>query len=407
MLNRNEINKIRNDFPMINDSNVYLDSAATTFKPQVVIDAVNDYYTKYSYNVGRSDYLSAFSVEKEVAKVRRLVADFINADQDEIIFTSGATESLNLIAFSYGLQFLKAEDVILTSKAEHASNILPWFKVSEMTNAKIEYVELDETGQLSIENFEKAMSDKVKVVTLAAMTNVLGNVSPIKEITKIAHSYGAIVICDGAQSVPHMPTDVKDLDVDFLAFSAHKMLAPTGVGILYGKASLLEKMQPFFQGGGSNARYKPDGTLTYKKAPTKFENGTLPIEGILGFGAAIKYLNENNFENLVAYEHELTNYLISEMKKLDNVELYNPNAKSGIVAFNIKGIFSQDVSTYLDTQGIQVRSGHHCSKMLNEVISANDTVRASLYFYNTKEEIDHFIDVVRNTTIEKCINLFV
>lgn len=408
MLTSEKVNKLRKDFPMFkNNDHIYFDSGATTFKPQVVIDEVVKYYTDNSYNVGRSDYMSAFNVEKQVNQVRELVANFINAKADEIIFTSGATESLNLVAFSLGEKYLNEGDVILTSKAEHASNVLPWFKVAAQNKATIEYVDLEADGKLSIEAFKRAMHDKVKIVSLAAITNVLGSVVPIQEISKIAHEYGAIVVCDGAQSVPHMKTDVKELGVDFLAFSGHKILAPTGVGILYGKYALLDEMPAYFQGGGSNARYYPEGTITYKKPPFKFESGTLPIEGILGLGAAIKYINRIGIENIHAYESKLVTYLVEEMSKLDNVIVYNKHTDVGIVSFNIKGIFSQDVSTYLDTQGVLVRSGHHCSKLINDVIDANDTVRASLYFYNTFEEIDKFIEVLKTTTIENCINLFV
>lgn len=407
MFSQQEIASIRKDFPMLNDKEIYFDNAATTFKPQVVIDAILNYYNNYSYNVGRGDYIKAYNVEIKVEEVRSHVASFINADKREIIFTSGATESLNTIAFSYGLQYLKAGDVILTSLAEHASNILPWFKVAEMTGAVIEYVELDEFGNLELAKFEAAMSDKVKVVSLAAMTNVLGNVLPIKEIAKITHDYGAIIICDGAQSVPHTITDVKDLDVDFLAFSGHKMLAPTGVGVIYGKYAILEALEPFFQGGGSNSRYSHDGKLAYKKPPHKFENGTPPIEAILGLGAAIEYINGLGLVKIIEYEKSLVEYFIAKISKLDNVEIYNPASSSGIVAFNVKGIFSQDVSSYLDTMNIQVRSGHHCSKLLNEVIKANDTVRASISFYNTFEEIDRFIEVLKDTTLEKAISIFI
>lgn len=408
MLNKKRIEQIRNDFPMFqNSDHVYFDSAATTFKPQAVIDRVTHYYTHQSYNVGRSDYLAAFNVEKEVEDVRALVADFIHADAKEIIFTSGATASLNLIAFSYGEKHLEKGDVILTTRAEHASNILPWFKVSEMKGATVEYIELDETGQLTIEKFKEAMHDKVKVVTLAAVTNVLGAIAPMKEICEIAHEYDAIVVCDGAQSVPHTMTDVKDMGVDFLAFSGHKMLAPTGVGVLYGKYEILQSLEPYYQGGGSNSRYNPQGKISYKNTPQRFESGTLAIESILGLGAALEYINDIGLKNIIEYELELSKYLVSKMLELDTVTVYNPNTESGIVSFNVNGIFSQDVSTYLDTQGVQVRSGHHCSKIINGVIDAYDTVRASVYFYNTYEEVDQFIEALKTTTIENCINLFI
>lgn len=406
MLDRKIIDNLRADFPMLNDEVIYFDNAATTFKPHTVINAVMDYYTQYSYNVGRSDYLKAFSVEQQVEKVRELVAGFINAQPNEIIFTSGTTASLNLFAFSYGLQNLKPGDVVLTSKAEHASSLLPWFKVCEMSGATIEYVDINMNGDLTIESFKKAMHDKVKIVVLAAITNVLGNILPIAEISQVVHEYDAVLMCDGAQSVPHMVTDVMALDVDFMAFSAHKMLGPTGVGILYGKQALLEDLNPYFQGGGSNSRYNEEQIISYKSVPYKFENGTLPIESILGFGAAIEYLNEHDFKLLMEYEYELNQYFIGEMLKLENVTVYNPQQESGIVAFNVKGIFSQDVATYLDSQKIMVRSGHHCSKLLNQVISAEDTVRASVYFYNTKDEVDRFIEVLKDTTLEKCIGVF-
>lgn len=408
MLNKKRIEQIRNDFPMFqNSDHVYFDSAATTFKPQAVIDRVTHYYTHQSYNVGRSDYLAAFNVEKEVEDVRALVADFIHADAKEIIFTSGATASLNLIAFSYGEKHLEKGDVILTTRAEHASNILPWFKVSEMKGATVEYIELDETGQLTIEKFKEAMHDKVKVVTLAAVTNVLGAIAPMKEICEIAHEYDAIVVCDGAQSVPHTMTDVKDMGVDFLAFSGHKMLAPTGVGVLYGKYEILQSLEPYYQGGGSNSRYNPQGKISYKNTPQRFESGTLAIESILGLGAALEYINDIGLKSIIEYELELSKYLVSKMLELDTVTVYNPNTESGIVSFNVNGIFSQDVSTYLDTKGVQVRSGHHCSKIINGVIDAYDTVRASVYFYNTYEEVDQFIEALKTTTIENCINLFI
>lgn len=408
MLSSKQVKEIRKDFPMFsNNDKVFLDNAATTYKPQSVIDAVSHYYTHESVNIGRGDYMLAYKTEQKVEKTRAAFAKFINADVNEVIFTSGASESLNLVANAYGRQYLKAGDVILMTKGEHASNILPWFKVAKAMQAEIEYVELDHEGHLTIENFKKAMHDKVKVVAIAHVTNVLGNILPIKEIAEIVHSYDAIISVDGAQSVPHFKTDVKDLDIDFLSVAGHKMLGPTGVGILYGKYEILEKMDTFYEGGGSNARYDICGNVSYRKPPHKFEAGTMAIEAIIGFNKAIEYIENIGIENIEAYEQDLLKYMLKEMNNLDNVEVYNPHADSGIIAFNVKGIFSQDVSTYLDSQGVMVRSGHHCSKIIEDVIEASDTVRASIYFYNTKEDIDKLISALKTTTIENCVGLFI
>ncbi len=408
MLSSKQIEKIREDFPMFkNCDKTFLDSAATTFKPQSVIDAVMHYYTHESVNIGRGDYMLAHKTEQKVEKVRSDVARFINANKDEIIFTSGTSESINVVANAYGKQHLKENDVILVTKGEHASNILPWFKVAKATGAIIEYVDLEQDGTLSVENFKKAMHAGVKIVAMAHVTNVLGNIIPIKEITKIAHKFDAIVAVDGAQSVPHFKTDVKDLNVDFLSFSGHKMLSPTGVGVLYGKYEILEAMDTLYEGGGSSSRYDICGNVSYRKPPHKFEAGTMPIEGILGFGKAIEYIENIGIENIEAYEQDLLAYMLKELNALDNVIVYNPKADSGILAFNVKGIFSQDVSTYLDSQGVMVRSGHHCSKVINDVIQANDTVRASIYFYNTKADIDRLISALKTTTVENCVGLFI
>ena len=403
-----DIEKIRHDFPMVENGRrrnmVYFDSAATSFKPKQVIDRVSDYYYYENSNIHRGDYEISYQVSSEYESVRKLTAEFINAkSENEIVFTNGASSSLNLVAYGYGQKFLKEGDVILSTEAEHASNILPWFKVAEVTGAKIEYIELNEDGSFNLDNFKKIMNEKVKVVTMAHVSNVLGYIAPMKEISEIAHQYGAIVVCDGAQSVPHIKTDVQDLGVDFLCFSSHKMLGPSGVGVLYGRYELLDKMDPFMLGGGSNARFDICGNILLKNPPFKFEAGTPCIEGVLGFGAAIEYINEIGIENIQKHDAELHEYFMKRMSELDNVIVYNKAIGTSIVTFNVKDIFAQDVAAYLNSKGIAVRSGSHCAKILLNVIGVSETIRASLYLYNTKEEIDYFIDVLKDVTLEKCI----
>ena len=385
---------------------VYLDNAATTFKPQCVIDAVVRYYTEQTTNVHRGDYEISYQVSEAYEKTREDVARFIHAEPKEIVFTAGASASLNLVAYGYGRKYLKPGDVILSTEAEHASNILPWFKVVEETGAKLEYIPLTEDGRLTLENFRKAMHEQVKIVAVADITNVLGYVAPIEEMTRIAHEHGAIVVCDGAQSVPHTPTDVKAWDVDFLAFSAHKMCGPTGIGVLYGKFELLQKTDPFMLGGGSNARFDMCGNILLKDAPYKFEAGTPNIEGVLGLQQAVRYLENIGMDKIEAYEHELKAYAIEKLKKLDNLILYNPTSPTGIIAFNVKDVFAQDAAGYLNSKGIAVRSGNHCAKILLNVLKTSETIRASLYFYNTKEDVNRFVQACSEITLENCVGLF-
>lgn len=402
-----DVNKIREDFPMIknNPGLIYFDNGATAFKSQKVIDTVNNYYTHINSNIHRGDYDISFMVSKEYEDTRTVVKDFLNAnDSKEIIFTSGASGSLNLVAYGYGQKFLKEGDVILSTEAEHASNILPWFKAAEVTGAKVEYIELNKDGTFNMENYIKCFENKnVKIVTITHVSNVMGYAYPIKEISKIAHEHGAVINVDGAQSVPHMKVDVKDLDIDFLSFSAHKLGGPDGTGVLYGKYELLEKMDPFMLGGGSNARFDICGNILLKSAPYKFESGTPNVEGVLGLKAAIEYLNTIGMDNIEKYESELQKYFVDKMSKLENIEIYNPTSNNAIVTFNVKGIFAQDVASYLNKYHIAVRSGNHCAKILLNIIGVSETIRASLYFYNTKEEIDKFVDVIKDITLEKCI----
>lgn len=402
-----DINKIRADFPMIQNAKVaYMDNAATTFKPQCVIDAVTNYYTHETSNVHRGDYDLSYQVSKEYEDARVAVAGFIHAEPKEIIFTSGASMSLNLVAYGYGRKFLKKGDVILSTEAEHASNILPWFKVCEEVGAVIEYIPLSNEGEMTIEAFKGAMHDKVKIVAMAEVSNVMGYIQPMKEICQIAHEYGALVVCDGAQSVPHVPIDVKDSGVDFLGFSGHKMCGPTGVGVLYGRFDLLQQMDPFMLGGGSNARFDICGNILLKDAPYKFEAGTPAIEAVLGLKAAVEYLQAIGMKNIYEYEHELRVYASKKLQELDNITFYNPNASTGILTFNVNGVFAQDAASFLNTKGIAVRSGNHCAKILIELIEASETIRCSLYFYNTKEEVDQFIEACKETTVENCVGIF-
>ena len=397
--NMYDVNKIRKDFPMLNDPKasdlIFLDNASTTFKPQCVLDAMNEYYTTYTANSHRGDYDTCFKADTKIAETRKLVAEFVNCDENEVVFTAGTTMSINLIAYGYAMKFLKAGDEIVIDEGEHASNSLPWFKVAEKTGAVIKFIPLNEKGAVTKENLVKTLSNRTKIVALAAVTNVLGCKIDVKEFAKEIHKVGAIFALDGAQSVPHMKTDFKDLDVDFLSFSGHKMLGPTGVGCLIGKYDLLDKMDSFLVGGGMNVTFSKDVTVEVLNPPVKFEAGTLNIAGIIGLGAAIKYINSIGIDNIEAYEHELKAYAIKRFSELDDIIVYNKDTDAGIVTFNRKGIFSQDEATLLNYRRIAVRSGQHCAKMLNGFIGCESTLRASFYLYTSKEDIDRLVDVLK------------
>ena len=402
-----DVDKIRKDFPMIenNPDLVYLDSAATSLKPQCVIDAVVDFYARHTSNVHRGDYRVAEINDKLYDGTRNLVAELIHCDKDEVVFTHNVSHSLNQIAF--GLKpMLKKGDTVLITYAEHASNVLPWFALQKEIGINIEYIETDNEANITIDTFKKAMHEGVKVVSVAEVTNVLGSIQPVKEMCEIAHSYGAYMIVDGAQSVPHMKVDVKDLDVDFLGFSAHKMCGPSGVGILYGKKKLLDAMEPVFYGGDMNARFNKDGEMLLKDTPVKFEAGTPNIEGVIGTGAAIQYLLSIGLDNIHEYEKELRAYAIDKLSQLDNIEIINPDNLYGPIDFNAKGVFAQDAAGFLASKNIAVRSGNHCAKILHNIIHTDQSIRASLYFYNTKEEIDRFVEACKEITLENCVGIF-
>lgn len=395
-----DVNKIRKDFPMLTKKMqkhplVFLDNASTTFKPKVVVEAINNYYLNETSNSHRGDYDLCFHIDQMVNDARKVVADFIHSKPQEIIFTSGASSSINLVAFGYASKYLKKNDEILLTEAEHASNVLPWYKVKEMTGAKIKFIPLTKEGRLTLDNIKKVVTSKTKIIAIAEVTNVLGYIAPIKQICKYAHEHKIIVVCDGAQSVPHRLTNVKDSDVDFLSFSAHKMCGPTGIGVLYGKYELLKKMDPLMTGGGMNSRFDTCGAVEYLEPPVRFEAGTMHLAGIYGLLAAIKYINKLGINNINKYEYELRKYAINKLKKIKDIIIYNETAESGIITINKKKVFAQDEATYLNSQGVAVRSGQHCAKILNNFLKTPATIRISLYFYNTKEEIDKLIEALK------------
>lgn len=403
-----DVNEIRKDFPMLvnHPELIYFDNGATSLKPKCVIDAVNDFYMHHTSNVHRGDYAIAAQNDALYDETRKQVAKLINCTPDEVVYTHNVSQSMNQIAYGMGHDFLKAGDTVLISKVEHASNILPWFHLEQEHGIKVRYIPTDDEGNISIEEFEKCFDETVKAVSVAEVTNVLGSVQPVKQMCRIAHEHGAYMIVDGAQSVPHMPVDVRDLDIDFMGFSAHKMCGPGGVGILYGKKELLEKMTPMLYGGDMNARFYSNGEVILKDVPVKFEAGTPNIEGVIGTGEACRYLMQVGMDNIHQYEMELRAYLCEQLSKLDNIVIYNKDNLSGPIDFNVKDVFAQDAASYLASKNIAVRSGNHCAKLLHEVIGTDQTLRASLYFYNTKEEVDRFVKEAANITIENAIGIF-
>ena len=393
--------KIRKDFPMLNGKTmqghdlVYLDNSSTTFKPKQVIEAITNYYENETSNSHRGDYDLCYAMDKKIEETRKLVANFINSKPNEVVFTSGTTNSLNLVAHAYAEKYLHEGDEIILSEVEHASNLLPWFDVAKKNGIVIKFVEI-EGGRITVENFKKVLSNKTKLVSFAQISNVLGYECPIKEIAKYAHEVGALVCVDAAQSAPHMHIDVVDLDCDFLCFSGHKMLGPTGIGILYGKYDLLEKMDPYFVGGGMNVKFDTKPSFSCLPSPMKFEAGTLNLAGICGLNAAISYLNNIGLDNIHKHELELKKYAVKRLSELKNVTIYNPDSPCGIIDFNIDNIFAQDAATYLNSQGIACRSGQHCAKLLPNVNGVIATVRASMYLYSTKEDIDALVEACKN-----------
>lgn len=387
----------REDFPMLFNNIIYFDNGATTFKPKQVLKKISDYYTEYTANAHRGDYHISLKVDTEYELARNIVQEFINAkERSEIVFTSGSTESLNYIATGFFGNYLEAGDEILITKAEHASNVLPWFRLAKQLDVLVNFIDLDDNHYVTIDNVLKAITPRTKVISLAQITNVIGDIRPIKEICKIAHERGIFVVVDAAQSAPHIKIDVQDLDCDFLAFSGHKLCGPTGVGVLYGKKELLENMEPVNFGGGMNESFDTVNDVYLKSLPTRLEAGTPNIEGVLGLGEAINYLNSIGMDKIHEYEMALRKYLVEKLIDIKHIDIINMEADSGIVAFNVDGVFSQDVAVYLDKYNICLRAGNHCAKILKDEVGVKNTCRISLYFYNTYEEIDRLVELLKD-----------
>ena len=387
----------REDFPMLNSNIIYFDNGATTLKPKRVVDKINEYYSNHTSNIHRGEYDAAIKTNTLYDEVREIVAQFVHCDAGEVIYTSGTTMSINMVVFGYMKKHLKAGDEVLLNKAEHASNILPWIRLKEEIGIVLKYVPLDSDYHLSLDSIKNCVTEKTKVISLAHVTNVLGDVRDVESIGKYCREKHILFHVDGAQSVPHMKVDFQESCMDFLSFSGHKMCGPTGVGVLIGRKELLEEMNPIFYGGGMNSFFEEDSSYELKSIPTRFEAGTPPIAEVIGLGEAISYLMEIGMDKIHEYEVELGKYFLSKVQDIPNLILYNKNENSGIFAFNLNGVFAQDVAVYLNHYHICVRAGNHCAKMLKDDIQIKNTVRVSFYFYNTFEDIDYLVKVLKNS----------
>ena len=390
----------RDDFLILKNDIIYFDSAATSLKPYILSETISDYYNNYSANSHRGDYDIALKVDSMIDKTRELVRKFINASKtNQIVFTNNTTDALNKLVFGYFNSKLKRGDEVLITKSEHASNVLPWFELSEKIGIKVNYIPLNTNLEVTIENVKKSVTPNTKVISIAHVTNVIGDTRPISEIIKFAHKKGIKVVIDAAQSVPHIQLDVRKNDMDFLVFSAHKMCGPTGVGILYLKEEYIDEIKPIIVGGGMNSSFEYNGYKTYNKMPYLLEAGTPNIAGIIGFGACINYLNKVGINKIEKYVKNLREYAISKLKQNPDIIVYNENISGSLITFNMKDIFPQDLAIYLNKYNICIRAGNHCAKILKEEIGEKNTCRISLYMYNTKEEIDKLVEVLNNKNI--------
>lgn len=388
----------REDFPALSDKLIYFDNSATSLKPKCVIDKMIEYYSKYTSNIHRGDYDNAMRTNKEYDETRGVVKNFINAkSSDEIVFTSGTTDSMNTIVFGYFKNVLNKEDEVLITKSEHASNVLPWFVLEKMGKCTVKYIPLNENYEVTLENVKKSITKNTKVISIAHVSNVIGDVRDIEGIGKIAKENNLYFVVDAAQSVSHINIDVVKSNISFLAFSGHKMCGPTGVGVLYGKSEYLKDLVPLKYGGGMNESFESDKCYVIKSYPTNLEAGTPPIAEVIGLKEAINYVTSIGVDNIHKHEVELKKYLLSKIKDMDNIIIYNKNSESGIVTFNIKDVFAQDTSVYLNTYGIAIRAGNHCAKILKDDLGIKNTCRISFYIYNTFEEVDKLVEALKNS----------
>ncbi|MBQ9624984.1 MAG: cysteine desulfurase [Clostridia bacterium] len=394
-----DMQSIKKDFPILENRDIaYLDSSATSQKPRAVLEAIESYYGKYNANVHRGAYSLSVEASELYEGTRQKIAEFINAEHpEEIIYSKNATESLNLIAYSYGMENLKKGDEVVLSIMEHHSNLVPWQRVCKKTGAILKYMYINDDLEITEGEIEEKITDKTKIVGITHISNALGVINDVERIIKRAHEKGAVAIVDAAQSTPHKKIDVKAMDCDFLAFSGHKMLAPLGIGVLYGKKELLNSMSPFLM-GGDMIEYVHEQETTFAPLPNKFEAGTQNIEGVIGLGAAIDYIKDFGYEKIQQIERDLTSYAISELSKLNYVTVYKANSiekQAGVLSFNLKNVHPHDVASILDSAGVCIRSGNHCAQPLMRFMGIDSTCRASFYIYNTKEDVDRLVAGVK------------
>ena len=394
----------KKDFPVLMNRKVaYLDSGATTQKPEMVLNAVDKYYKDHNANPHRGAYSLSMEATEDYENGRDKVAKFINASREEVIFTKNASEALNLVAYAYGLDNLNENNEIVLSIMEHHSNLVPWQYVSRKTGAKLKYMYINDNFELDIDEIKAKITDKTKVVGIVHVSNVTGTINDVRTIIDYAHKKGAVVVLDVSQSIPHMKIDVKELDADFIAFSGHKMLAPLGIGVLYGKKELLTKMTPFLY-GGDMIEYVYEDHTTFAPLPSKFEAGTQNVGGVVGLAAAIDYIESVGYDNIQKIEKKLVDYAVEKLSKLDYITMYmtkNIENHSSVISFNINGVHPHDVASILDNEGVCVRSGNHCAQPLLRYIGIDSTCRASFYLYNTKEDVDRLV-----AAIEKAYKMF-